>query len=397
MVSLDKFDVESINQTFMSYKSGQMIDATLVSFLGDGAVVNIGGKKDGFIKNSELENKALEKTKAGDSFQVVIISTKDESGMIIVSKAKADAIVTGNALLGELKVGDTTKFIITDETKNGLISALGSFRVFIPYSQISNRRIDSLKNYINKQVDAAILEIDMANNSIIASIKAIEEKELQTKETAFWNAIFENKVVSGKVVRFAEFGAFIDVDGVDCLVHNSEASYDHSKKASDVLELSKEYQFRVIKVDRVGKKVSLSIKALEPNPMEAKIKKVKVGDVVEGKVERILPFGAVISFGEGLEGLLHVKEASHYYVKNVYEVAKVGQTLTLKIISIEPETFKIGLSLKALQEEPEVLKFQNAGAGVETNTKINNDIDTDDNSGPGSAEKITPLTDGSAD
>ncbi len=357
---MEEFNLEAIDKTFTNFKVGSKVDAEVVAKLKDGILLNIGGKKDGLIRFCEEENEAIKDVKVGDSFEAIITNTKDESGAIILSKAKADFLRVGNELVNGLKVGDATQIIVTNFNKAGLISQIGSFEVFVPYSQISSKKVDNnLQNYVNKQFNATILEIDLINKKIVASIRAYEENEKQTKETAFWLAIFENKIVSGKVVRITDFGAFVDVDGVDCLVHNSEVSYNREEKASDVLELDKTYNFKVIKLDKENKKVSLSYKALLPNPITEKIKKLKVGDVVNGEVKKILPFGAVIAFGDGLEGLLHVKEASHFYVKNVYEVAKVGQKLDLKIIAIDAENNKVSLSLKAMQEEPEVIKLAN--------------------------------------
>ena len=342
----EKFDLESIDKTFTHFKVGAKVNAEVVALLKESVLLNIGGKKDGIIKYSEEEQDAINDLKVGDKFEAIITNTKDESGAIVLSKAKADALRRGNEIVNGLKVGDET--------------SLGSFEVFIPYSQISSRKVDNnLQNYVNRQVKAIVLEIDLIKQKILASIRAQEENEKHTKETAFWLAIFENKIVEGKVVRFTDFGAFVDVDGVDCLVHNNEASFDRDKKASDVLELNKEYNFKVVKCDRENKKVSLSYKALQPNPLTEKIKKLKVGEVVKGQVKKILPFGAVIEFGDSIEGLLHVKEASHFYVKNIYEVAKVGQTLELKIIAIDVDNNKVSLSLKAMQEEPEVVKLAN--------------------------------------
>ena len=357
---MEEFNLESIDKTFMKFKVNTKVNATVVAILKEGVLLNIGGKKDGLIKFCEEEEKALQGVKVGDSFDAIITNTKDESGAIILSKAKADFLNEGNELVKGLKVGDVASIIITNTNKAGLISNIGSFEVFVPFSQISSKRVDNnLNNYINKQFKATVLEINFVDKKIICSIRAYEENEQQTKETAFWLAIFENKVVSGKVVRFTDFGAFVNVDGVDCLLHNSEVSYDRTKKASDVLELEKTYNFRVIKCDKENKRVSLSYKVLQPNPTTEKLKTLNVGDVVEGTVQKILPFGAIIKFNEDLEGLLHVKEASHFYVKNVYEVAKVGQKLTLKIIAIDLEKNKVSLSLKALQEEPQVVKLAN--------------------------------------
>ena len=358
----EKFDINSIDKTFTRFKVGAKVEATVVATLKGGLLVNIGGKKDGLIPFGEYEDEAIKDVKIGDSFEAIIVSTKDESGAVILSKQKADEIRLGNQLVNNLKVGDNADFIIVSSNKFGLISKLGSFEVFIPYSQISYKKIDNnLQNYVNKQFKATILEIDLINKKIVASIRAYEENAKLTAEQAFFESIFENKIVRGKVVRFVEFGAFVNVGGVDCLLHNSEASYDKSKSASEVLELDKEYDFKVIKVDKENKKVSLSYKALQVNPLTEKLKKLSIGDVVEGEVKKILPFGAIIKFGDDIEGLLHVKELSHFYVKNVYEVAKVGQKLTLKIIGIDLETNRVSLSLKALQEEPDVVKLASYG------------------------------------
>ncbi len=356
----EKFDLDSIDKTFTHFKIGAKVDALVVDFLKDGVLLNIGGKKDGFIPFNEDENIALKSVKKLDKFEAIIVNTKDESGLIILSKYKADKLREGNQIVNGLKVGDIVSLVITSNNKAGLISNLGAFEVFIPFSQISNRKIDNnLKNYINRKVKAVVLEIDILKQKIVASIKSYEENEKISNENAFWSSIFENKIVNGKVVRFTDFGAFINVNGIDCLVHNSEVSYDRTKTANEVLELDKNYDFRVIKCDKENKKVSLSYKILQENPMLKKLEALKVGEVVNGEVKKILPFGAIIKFGDDIEGLLHIKEASHYYVKNIYEVAKVGQKLELKIINIDKESLKVSLSLKAMQEAPDILKLTN--------------------------------------
>lgn len=354
----EKFNLDNIDKTFTRFKVGAQVSAVCVEKLKDGILLNIGGKKDGLIPYSDEENEAIKDVKVGDSFDAIIVKTKDESDAIILSKAKADFIKWGNKVVNGLKVGDSTNVIISSTNKAGLIAYIGQFEVFIPFSQISNRRVDNnLENYVNKQVSVVILEIDLSKRKIVASKKAFEENERITTENAFWESIFENKIVTGKIVRFTDFGAFVNVNGVDCLVHNIESSYDRDKKASDIFEIDKEYEFKVIKCDKENKRASLSYKALQENPLNAKVKEYKVGDVVEGEVKKILPFGAIIKIKDEVEGLLHIKEASHFYVKNIYEVAKVGQMLKLKIINIDYDNNKISLSLKALQEEPDVVKL----------------------------------------
>lgn len=366
----EKFDLDSIDRTFTRFRIGAKVQATVVERLKNGLLLNIGGKKDGLIPFCEEENGAIFDLKVGDVFDAIIISTKDESGAVVLSKKKADDLKLGNEVVNGLKVGDEVDLIIVNYNRAGLISNLGNFEVFIPSSQISIRYVDNnFENYVNKQVHAIVVEIDLLTRKIIASIKSYEENEKHDKETAFWEAIFENKVVNGKVVRFTDFGAFVNVNGVDCLVHNSEISWDKSKSPNEVFELDNKYDFRVIRCDRENKRVALSFKALQENPMSKKIKELKLGDVVQGEVKKILPFGAIVGFGEGLEGLLHIKEASHFYVKNIYEVAKVGQKFDLKIVEVDEENNKVSLSLKALQQEPEVLKFNEKMENLEKKIK----------------------------
>lgn len=351
------FDMSAIDRTFTSFKNGDIVKATVVYNLKDKVIVNIGGKKDGYIVKNEVEE-GLGAIYVGSSFEVLITNTKGEDGMVEVSRARAEALNRGNTIAKALRVGDEAKVVIVDYNNNGLISNLGEYSVFIPYSQISNRKIDkNLKNYVNKQMTAIVLEVNDDDKKFIMSTRAFEEKEQITLENAFWQATFENKIVLGKVVRFTDFGAFVNVDGVDCLVHNSEVSYDRNSKAEDVLEMGKTYSFKVIKLDREEKRVGLSYKALQENPLKEKLAKYNVGDVVKGNVIKILSFGAILDLGNGVEGLLHIKEASQTFIKNIYEVAKVGQELEVKIIAIDMEDLKISLSLKAMQEDPDVAKF----------------------------------------
>ena len=367
---MNEFNLQAIDDTFTRFKVGAKVMAEVVYIMKDGVLLNIGGKKDGFIPYG-VEDDTIADLKVGDKFEAVITATKDDTGFIILSKKRADDIRIASEIISNLKVGDTTSLIITASNKYGLLSRLGTFEVFIPFSQISARNVDkNLENYVNKQFNAVVLEIDLVGSKIVASIRAFEENERITKENAFWGAIFENKVVKGKVVRFTDFGVFVNVDGVDCLLHNSEVSYDKSVKASDILSLDEEYEFKVIALDRENKKVSLSLKALTKNPLIDKLATLKVGDVVNGEVKKILPFGAVIVFNGDIEGMLHVKEASHFYVKNIYEVAKVGQKLDLKIIDIDLDNCKVGLSLKAMQPEPEVVKLaKERGAAIPAGDK----------------------------
>lgn len=339
----EKFDLNSIDKTFVRFSVGSKVSGEVVAKSQDGYIINIGGKKDGLIPYEDGQE-----INVGDEVEAIIMSTHSDTGAIVLSKKKADDIKKGSELVSNLKVGDNTSVVITDSNNNGLISKIGTVSLFIPASQISTHRAD-MRKYVGEKVNVQILEIDLSTNKIVASIKAYDRQEKLTKEKAFWESMYENKIVSGVVSHFADFGAFVKVDGFDCLLHNNEASYQVGKKASEVVEIDKEYQFKVIKVDKENKKISLSLKALQQNPLIDKYKKYNVGDVVNATVKKILPFGAILSIEDGVDGMLHIKEASAFYIKNIYEVAKVGEVLKVQIIECDPDNTRIAFSLKALQ------------------------------------------------
>ena len=217
-------------------------------------------------------------------------------------------------------------------------------------SQISIRFIKDLEVYVGKQFKATVTEINHLEKSVTASMKQSAEREKNRVESSFWDSIFTNKIVEGKVKRFTAFGAFVDVDGFDCLAHISDLSYDKIENPADVLELDKTYNFKVLSIDKETKRVSLGYKQLMAHPHAELIKKYEVGQVVKAKVVKLFPFGALLEVEKNVEGLLHLSEASHIYIKNITEVANVGDELEVKIISIDLESRKISFSLKALQE-----------------------------------------------
>lgn len=344
-----KFDLSAIDNTFKRYKTGEIVTSKIVSENSDGIIVNIGGKKDGYIKLDDQEREAFKNFDMTSTFDTVITSVQNDDGVIYVSKARADALREGNTLLGSLSIGDNVKFIVTQTNNSGLISNVGSYRLFVPFSQISNKRVDNnLNNYINKQLIGTILEIDKEDKKVVASVKTYERQDQLSQEQAFWEAIFINKVVKGKVVRFTDFGAFVNIGGVDCLVHNNEASYDRDKKASEILELNKEYNFRVINVDKDAKRVSLSYKALQENPLLPKLQKLNVGDTFMCEVTKILPSFAIVKFGEGLEGRLGAKDISYDFSKKISDVVHVGDKIELKLINVDLEKLRVDLSLIAM-------------------------------------------------
>ena len=342
---------EMFESTFTNYSKGKILKGKVVAINSLGIVLNIGGKKDGFIENNQISAEELASVKVGDEISAVVLdSVSGENGCISMSKIKADYTIKSDGVIANVKEGDEIEILIEAAVRGGLVSKLGSFKVFVPMSQISIRFIKDLEVYVGKQFKATVTEINHLEKSVTASMKQSAEREKNRVESSFWDSIFTNKIVEGKVKRFTAFGAFVDVDGFDCLAHISDLSYDKIENPADVLELDKTYNFKVLSIDKETKRVSLGYKQLMAHPHAELIKKYEVGQVVKAKVVKLFPFGALLEVEKNVEGLLHLSEASHIYIKNITEVANVGDELEVKIISIDLESRKISFSLKALQE-----------------------------------------------
>jgi len=342
----EEFNLENIEKTFASYKKGQLFDGVVVIKREDGVIFNIGGKNDAFISKNDFDN--FDDVKIGDRFKVMITNMKNEEGLIEVSKHEADNLIVGNQNAQKLKLGSKFSFVATNANNSGIYSRLGDFEIFVPAGEVSDRFVKDFKALIGKQFEATVVEIDKDNKKIIGSIKILIEQTKQTNETLFWSSIFINKIVSGVVKKIQPYGAFVEVDGVDCFVHISNLSYSRIENPSEVIKEGEVYNFKVIELDRENKKVALSKKALEESPKTLAIKKLKEGDVFEGIVVKILKFGAIIKLDNGVSGLLHIANATEDRQKQIYEIVKLDQKVKVEVISIDLEEEKVsfGLTIK---------------------------------------------------
>lgn len=337
----DKFDMTAIEKTFTNYKRGQMFDGVVVKKREDGCIFNIGGKNDAFLPKEEVDD--YDSLKIGDRFKV-IITNKNPGEMIEVSKSMADGIVLATQNASRLKLGSKFSFVVTHVDKDGLHSKLGEYAIFVPMSEISPKTKDVHKT-IGKQFEATVTEIDKYKKRIIASIKLLEEKIKETNEALFWNSIFINKVVRGKVKKIMPYGAFVDVGGVDCFIHISNMSYSRIGKPDEVIKEGDEYNFKVIELDRENKKVALSLKALQESPRLLAIKELHVGAIYKGRVVKILQFGAIIKVENGATGLLHIKNATDSNNKQIYEIVKLDDQVEVEVLDKDEENERVSFKL----------------------------------------------------
>lgn len=338
-----KFNLDTIDKTFTKYKKNEIFDGVVVLKRDDGVIFNIGGKSDAFIDKNDFDN--FDDVKIGDRFKVAVLGTKTEDGMIIVSKKIADNVIIGSQNAEKLKIGSQFTFFATGLKDNCLVSKMGIYNIVVPNDEIDTN-LKNLHYYLNKQFTAIVTEIDKEKRLIVCSIRILKEQQKELQETTFWNSIFINKVVQGKVEKIMTYGAFVNVDGVSCFIHISDIAYEHVNDISKYLKIGETYTFRVIKIDKLQKRVSLGLKQLTENPKTAYLKTLKVGDKLQGTVSKILAFGAIIKLDEsGLEGLLHVSDATQHNDMRIYQIVKLGQKVEVEIKSIDINRNRLAFKL----------------------------------------------------
>ncbi len=338
----EKFNLEMIDKTFTAYRKGQCFDGVVVLLREDGCIFNIGGKNDAFIPASDFEDYSA--VKIGDRFGVVITKQKNEEGLIEASKALADALKFANQNAQSLKLGSKFSFVATG-VGDGLLSKMGDYQILIPFDEVSEGFVKNHHSLVGKQFEAVVTEIDKENKRIVGSVKLLQQQTRVAVETNFWNSIFINKIVKGKVERILPYGAFVSVDGFDCFLHISQISYERLDKVEDALCVGEERQFKVIKLDRENKKVELSHKAVLENPKLSQIKQLVVGQVYDGEVVKLLQFGAIVKLENGASGLLHISNATDDRTKKIYEIVKAGDKVQVEVISKDEEEMKVSFAL----------------------------------------------------
>lgn len=337
-----EFTLKNIEQTLATYKKNLMYEGIVVSKRDNGAVFNIGGKTDAFIEKSEFNDYGC--VKIGDRFKVTVLGGKTEDGMILVSKKHAENILIDSQTAESLKVGSEITFFVTALKNDKLLSRLGEYNIIVPEDE-ADAKSKPLAHMLNKQHKGVVTEINKEQKQIIVSVKLLHQQAAQRCENVFWNCVFINKLVIGKVVKLMPYGAFVDVDGANCFIHISDISYNRIESPAEVLTEGQSYTFRIIKLDKDAKRVSLGLKQLEENPKTKALKLLNVGEVHAGSVTKILPFGAIIKLENQLDGLLHISNASDDTNKRIYEIVKLGDKVNVEIINIDIAKNKLGFKL----------------------------------------------------
>lgn len=300
--------------------------------------------------------------KVGDELDLVVISkigSDKEGGSFLLSQRRLAARKVWDDIEKKFEAGETIKAPVTQVVKGGLVVDAG-VRGFIPASMVSDHFVEDLNQYKGQELELKIVELEPSENRLILSHKEIVQQEREANKKAVLDKLVVGDVVEGKVARLTNFGAFIDLGGVDGLVHVSEISFERVGKPSDVLKVGQDVKVKVLAVDPEKDRISLSIKQTLPQPWDNITEKVAEGDVLEGTVKRLTSFGAFVEVFPGVEGLVHISQISHKHIATPNEVLASGEKVKVKVLNVNAEEHRLALSIKALQEKPAVEKKQEA-------------------------------------
>ena len=350
-------------------RKGQLVTAIISSATDDGVAVLLPFfKKEILLEKDEIDCEAYNKeeyaAKVGEEIEVMVLSS---SNPVKLSQKAIKQMKEEESKIEAIAGGEEFDVTCTGFNKGGLTSSMGTYSVFVPAKEIRMGYVKELDKYVGKKLRLKALEIKRSERKkeIIASQRVILEEERAAREQAkaekeaeFFANVHVGDVVEGKVERVTSFGAFVSVNGFDCLAHISDLSWSGVKNVTDVLEIGKKYEFKVLKVDEVNKKVSIGYKQLQPQPWDLVSEKYAEGDIVHGKVVRIVPFGAFVEVESGIDGLVHVSQISHEWLENPISVLQIGEEVDAKILVLDPANKKMTLSIKALLPEPEVTKVR---------------------------------------
>lgn len=347
--------LDAIEKSFRRIQKGDIIKGKVIYVTDEEIMVNINYKSDGIVTKEELSNdpdvnpKGL--FKEGDDIEVYVVKLDDGEGNVVLSYKRLEAIKSWEKLEEAFNNKEILKCKVLNDVKGGLSVIVHDIKGFIPASQVSIKYVDNLSEYKGKNLDARIIEFDKNRKRLILSSRVVEQEELERKREELWESLEVGKIIEGKVVRLVDFGAFVDIGGLDGLIHVSDLSWVRINKPSDVVREGDLVKVEILDFDKERNRISLGLKQTLPKPWDIFIENRKVGDIVTGEVVNLLDFGAFVRLEEGVEGLVHISQISTEHVKKPSDKLNIGDIVTVKIMNINKENNRISLSIKAIEEE----------------------------------------------
>jgi small subunit ribosomal protein S1 len=339
-----------VEKTLVQIRAGQTIVGTVVQITDDEVCVNVGYKADGLVKKSDLSSTDV---KIGDEIEVEVVKVNDGEGNVLLSQRNIVNRKHWDEIVAQYDAGEFVDGVGKEAVKGGLLADVKGIRTFIPASQLSMRYVEKIGEFVGQDMKLKIIELDKSKKRIVASRKAVLIAEESEKKKEIWESLKarEGEIIQGTVRRLADFGAFVDVGGVDGLVHVTDLSWGRVHHPSEVVSINEVIDVKILKVEPERERVSLSYKQTRPRPWTVADEKYPVGSIVEGKVVRITTFGAFVELEPGLDGLVHISQCALTRIAKVEDAVNVGEIIRVKVLDVNTEAKRISLSIREVLED----------------------------------------------
>jgi small subunit ribosomal protein S1 len=344
--------VPDYESTFPEINEGQVVHGTVVRVDKDEVLVDIGYKSEGVIPTAELSIRRsvnpADEVALGEEIDALVLTKEDAEGRLILSKKRARFELAWKRIEAAAESGEPVDGRVIEVVKGGLILDLG-VRGFLPASLVDIRRVQDLDEFLGQELRTKVIELNRSRNNVVLSRRAVLEEERKDQRQRILDKLNPGDVVEGQISNIVDFGAFVDLDGMDGLIHISELSWSHVNHPSEVLEIGQTVNVKVLDIDRDRQRISLGLKQTQADPWQQVLEAYKEGDIVDGKVTKVVTFGAFVEILPGVEGLVHISELAQHHVENPREVVSQGDLVRAKIIEVDAERRRLSLSLKRVE------------------------------------------------
>ena len=350
----DEMMNEMIDGTLTEFDEGDLVEGTVVKIEHDEVLLDIGFKSEGVIPARELTIRKdcdpSEVVELNDKIEALVLQKEDKDGRLILSKKRAEYERAWIQVEDKFKAGEIVTGEVIEVVKGGLILDIG-LRGFLPASLVDLRRVKDLDMYMGTEIEARVIEMDRNRNNVVLSRRVLLEEGRKNERAEILGKLTKGMRLKGAVSSIVDFGAFVDLGGIDGLVHISELSWNHVNHPSEVVKVGDEVEVEVLDVDLQRERISLGLKQTTEDPWMKLVEAYPVGAIADGKVTKIVPFGAFIELGDNVEGLVHISEMATKHIETPAQVVKVGDEVKVKVMEINPERRRISLSMKAAAED----------------------------------------------
>ncbi len=338
-----------IDGTMTDFDEGDLVSGTIVKVERDEVLLDIGYKSEGVIPARELSiRKDVNPTDVvslGDAVEALVLQKEDKDGRLILSKKRAEYERAWSKIEEKFNAGEVVEGEVIEVVKGGLILDIG-LRGFLPASLVDLRRVKDLAAFMGDRLEARVIEMDRNRNNVVLSRRVVLEEGRKHERAAILEKLAKGQILPGTVSSIVDFGAFVDLGGIDGLVHISELSWSHVNHPSEVVKVGDEVEVKVLDVDMDRERISLGLKQTQPDPWQELVKKFPIGSIIEGRVTKLVPFGSFVELGDGVEGLVHISEMAKVHVETPEQVTAVGESVMIKVKEVDLDRRRISLSMK---------------------------------------------------